>query len=235
MTIRSWVLVCVVFAACYVSSSSARLGSRFRPAIDRSIEPTSHLRFYAVSTSWPCPWLTALVNPKGDRLMVGAQFALDGLATFFSYSEDTGFMTNTGQYLFLDPNERTVSLMPQPHPEVVWRNGTVAYQLKDEMGNTTYGASLTACPVAGTSFEYTITYNSTCSGGHRVQLRAVGEGIITDQWTMRTGQDERPHGSAQDKGSKKGSAGLSKRDAVILEGSPEFEERLRLRLMGLIE
>ncbi|KAG5358109.1 hypothetical protein CJU89_4608 [Yarrowia sp. B02] len=210
----------------------AALGKRFRPPVDRSIEPTDRIRFYAVSISWPCPWLSALVVPVGDKLKVGA-FTSSAVQHYFSYSEDAGFRSNNNEYLYLDPEAHSLTLEASPHPEVVWRNGTVAYKVGGEEGNVTYGAALAACPVSGSPFQYSIEYNSSCTGGHRVQLRAVGPGGLTNSWSGISGQDETPHGSVQDRSAaKKGSASFEKRD---LEGSLEFEEKLRLRLMGLID
>lgn len=237
MTIRySHLVTALLVLLALTTQAYAALGTRFVPPVDRSIEPTSRIRFYAVSISWPCPWLSALVVPSGDKLKVGVQYYPSLLKTYFSYSEDYGFMSNNSEYLFVDGDTHSVTLGATPHPEVVWRNGTVALRLGGTDTNVTYGASLAACPVAGTSSEYSIEYNSSCTGGHRVQLRAVGPGTLTGMWQQRSGQDETPSGSAQEKGSKKGSTSFEKRAVDNeVEGSKEFEEKLRLRLMGLIE
>lgn len=248
MTIRLWrALLSAALWAYVISTAYAALGTRFIPPVDRSIEPTGRIRFYAVSISWPCPWLSAVVVPVGDKMKVGDGITSSSYQHYFSYSEEAGFMSNNNQYLFLDPDARAVTLQPVPHPEVVWRNGTVAYKLFGEADNITYGATLAACPIEGTPFQWSIEYNSSCTGGHRVQLRAVGPGRLLDSIAKQTRQDETPFGSAQDRGAaKKGTAPVEKRDlagagdAGVLvgeevEGSPEFEAKLRLRLMGLID
>lgn len=245
MTIRLWrALLSAVLWAYVISTAYAALGTRFIPPVDRSIEPIGRIRFYAVSISWPCPWLSAVVVPIGDKMKVGAGVTISAYQHYFSYSEESGFMSNDNQYLFLDPDARSVTLQPVPHPEVVWRNGTVAYKVFGEADNITYGASLAACPIEGTPLQWSIEYNSSCTGGHRVQLRAVGPGHLLSYIQRQTGsQDELPFGSAQDRGaSKKGTAPVEKRDLAGggkvgegVEGSPEFEAKLRLRLMGLID
>ncbi|KAG5358252.1 hypothetical protein CJU89_4760 [Yarrowia sp. B02] len=209
----------------WASSAFSALGTRFAPPQDRTIEPTGHFRFFAVSVSWPCPWLTALVVPVEEKLWVAARVVPQITDSWFSFSEDYGFMRNDNSYLFLDPDAHSVTLVPSPHPEVTWRNGSVAYKVGGQEGNETYGASLAACPVEGRPFEYTVEYNSSCSGGHHIQLRAVGSGSLVTYWGDITRQNEAPEGSALDR--KK-----AKRD---LEGSEEFEQKLRRRLMGLEE
>lgn len=239
-----------VLWACLIGTAYGALGTRFIPPVDRSIEPTGRIRFYAVSISWPCPWLSAVVVPVGDKMKAGADVTNGAYQHYFSYSEEAGFMDNNNQYLFLDPHAHAVTLQPIPHPEVVWRNGTVAYKVAGEGDDVTYGASLAACPVEGFPFQYSIEYNSSCTGGHRVQLRAIGSGLLLDYISQQSGQDETPFGSAQDRGAaKKGTAPVEKRELVAgggamgeevrvgeeVEGSPEFEAKLRLRLMGLID
>ncbi|KAG5361563.1 hypothetical protein CJU90_2952 [Yarrowia sp. C11] len=238
MTIRPWsTFLGLLLSASLLSTALGALGQRFIPPVDRSIEPTSRVRFYAVSISWPCPWLSAVVVPVGDKLKVGAQFSNEAYQHYFSYSEESGFMLNDNRYLYLDPDAHAVTLQPVPHPEVVWRNGTVAYKVGGEEGNITYGASLAACPIEGSPFQFSIEYDSLCTGGHRVQLRAIGSGALVNYMSQQSGQDETPHGSTQDKGAaKKGSAPVEKRgleEGGNVEGSPEFEAKLRLRLMGL--
>jgi hypothetical protein len=241
MTIRLWrALLGVVIWVSFFSTAMGALGKYFIPPVDRSIEPTGRIRFYAISISWPCPWLSAVVVPVGDKMKVGAEFASIAYQHYFSYSDESGFMSNDNQYLYLDPDAHAVTLQPVPHPEVVWRNGTVAYKVGGEDGNITYGASLAACPIEGFPFQFSIEYNSSCTGGHRVQLRAMGDGAVLRAMSQQSGQDETPNGSAQDRGAaKKGSAPVQKRDGMAgeteVEGSPEFEAKLRLRLMGLID